>query len=170
MLARFACADAALARLVLGCGWLCLLPGSCRCFLCLLTVCHLQVNRCVNAPPTRLPILVPFAFSRLCLRLASALCPFHFVLHDSGRADLPTFPCVTNCRANGLGRATSRLFTVWDCLTCTGCIPCRWASIPLHDIQPSHTRLTKSFAQVLPCLFRLLVLSLTADRLETDAP
>ena len=85
------------------------LSGSCLCFLCLLTVCHLQVNRCVNAPPTRLPILVPFAFSRLCLRLASALCPFHFVLHDSGRADLPTFPCVTNCRANGLGRATSRL-------------------------------------------------------------
>ena len=96
-------------RLALGCGELCLLSGSCRCFLCLLTVCHLQVNRCVNAPPTRLPILVPFAFSRLCLRLASALCPFHFVLHDSGRADLPTFPCVTNCRANGLGRATSRL-------------------------------------------------------------
>ncbi len=40
--------------------------------------------------------------------LASMLCPFHFVLHDSGRTDLPTFPCVTNCRANGLGRATSR--------------------------------------------------------------
>ena len=109
MLARFACADAALARLVLGNGGLSLLSSSCRCFLCLLTVCHLQVKRCVNAPPTRLPILVPFAFSRLCLRLASALCPFHFVLHDLGRADLPTFPCVTNCRANGLGRATSRL-------------------------------------------------------------
>ena len=109
MLARFACADAALARLVLGRCGVCLLSGSCRCFLCLLTVCHLQVNRCVNAPPTRLPILVPFAFSRLCLRLASALCPFHFVLHDSGRTDLPTLPCVTNCRANGLGRATSRL-------------------------------------------------------------
>ena len=109
MLARFACADAALARLVLGSCGLCLLSGSCRCFLCLLTVCHLQVKRCVNAPPTRLPILVPFAFSRLCLRLASALCPFHFVVHDSGRADLPTLPCVTNCRANGSGRATSRL-------------------------------------------------------------
>ena len=62
-------------------------------------------HMCVNAPPTRLPILVPFALtSRLCLRLASTLRPFHFVLHDSGRADLPTLPCVTNCRANGLGR------------------------------------------------------------------
>ena len=151
MLARFACADAALARLVLGGCVLCLLSGSCRCFLCLLTVCHLQVKRCVNAPPTRLPILVPFAFSRLCLRLASALCPFHFVLHDSGRADLPTLPCVTNCRANGLGRATSRLFMLWDCSECRECTPCRLASRPLHDIQPSHKRLTKSFVQALFC-------------------
>jgi hypothetical protein len=72
----------------------------------------------VNAPPTRLPNLVPFALtSRLCLRLASTLCPFHFVLHDSGRADLPTLPCVTNCRANGLGhdaglRAVEALWVV----------------------------------------------------------
>ena len=114
MLARFACADAALARLVLGLCELCLLSGSCLCFLCLLTVCHLQVKRCVNAPPTRLPILVPIAFSRLCLRLASALCPFHFVLHDSGRTDLPRFPCLlpTSC-----DRGTHVLLT--DCL-CSG--------------------------------------------------
>ena len=59
--------------------------------------------------PPDCPSWYPIAFSRLCLRLASALCPFHFVLRDSGRADLPTFPCVTNCRANGLGRATNRL-------------------------------------------------------------
>lgn len=158
MLARFACADAALARLVLGSGGLCLLSGSCRCFLCLLTVCHLQVKRCVNAPPTRLPNLVPFALtSRLCLRLASALCPFHFVLHDSGRADLPTLPCVTNCRANGLGRGTSRLFTFLDCLTCTRCIPCRWASTQLHDILQVRKHLTRSFAQVLSYLFRPLI-------------
>ncbi len=150
MLARFACADAALARLVLGLCGLCLLSGSCRCFLCLLTVCHLQVKRCVNAPPTRLPNLVPFALtSRLCLRLASTLCPFHFVLHDSGRSDLPTLPCVTNCRANGLGRATSRLFTFLDCSRCRECTPCRLASKPLHDIQPTHTPSTKPFAQVL---------------------
>ncbi len=153
MLARFACADAALARLVLGSCECCLLSSSCRCFLCLLTVCHLQVKRCVNAPPTRLPILVPFAFSRLCLRLASALCPFHFVLHDSRRADLPLFPSVTNCRANGLGRATSRLFTVWDCSRCRECTPCRLASRPLHDSPPSHKRLTKSFAQASTCPF-----------------
>ena len=152
MLARFACADAALARLVLGWCELCLLSGSCRCFLRLLTVCHLQVKRCVNAPPTRLPILVPFAFSRLCLRLASALCPFHFVLHDSGRTDLPTFPCVTNCRANGLGRATSRLFMLWDCSRCRECTPCHSASRPLHGIQPFRKRLTKSFVQASTCL------------------
>jgi len=66
-------------------------------------LCERTKDTGMNAPPTRLPILVPFAFSRLCLRLASMLCPFHFVLHDSGRADLPTLPCVTNCRANGLG-------------------------------------------------------------------
>lgn len=42
--------------------------------------------------------------SRLCLRLASSLRLTHFVLHVSGRDDLPTLPCVTNCRANGLGR------------------------------------------------------------------
>ena len=152
MLTRLRLVLARRKRLALGCGELCLLSGSCRCFLCLLTVCHLQVKRCVNAPPTRLPILVPFAFSRLCLRLASALCPFHFVLHDSGRADLPTFPCVTNCRANGLGRATSRLFTLLDCSTCTGCIPCRWASTQLHDNLPFRKHLTKSFVQALSCL------------------
>ena len=151
MLARFACADAALARLVSDSCLSCVLSGSCLCFLCLLTVCHLQLNRCVNAPPTRLPILVPFAFSRLCLRLASALCPFHFVLHDSGRTDLPTFPCVTNCRANGLGRATSQLFKLWDCSRCRECTPCRLASRSLHDSQPSRKRLTKSSVQALSC-------------------
>jgi hypothetical protein len=41
MLARFACADAALARLVLGVGGLCLLSGSCV----LLSVCYLYVMR-----------------------------------------------------------------------------------------------------------------------------
>jgi len=102
----------ALSSVVVGCVCCRVHVGA---FFCLLTVCHLQVNRCVNAPPTRLPILVPFAFSRLCLRLASALCSFHFVLHDSRRADLPSLPSVTNCRANGLGRATSRLFTVLGC-------------------------------------------------------
>jgi len=51
-------------RLALGLCGLCLLSGSCRCFLCLLTVCHLQVKRCVNAPPTRLPNLVPFALTK----------------------------------------------------------------------------------------------------------
>ena len=118
--------------------------------ICML--CERTKDTRMNAPPTRLPILVPIAFSRLCLRLASALCPFHFVLHDSGRTDLPTFPCVTNCRANGLGRATSRLFMLWDCSRCRECTPCRLVSIPLHDIQPFRTRLTKSFVQALTCL------------------
>jgi hypothetical protein len=116
MLARFACADAALARLVLGSCECCLLSGSCRCFLCLLTVCHLQVNRCVNAPPSGLPIPDPYCItSSVCLLIAQSHCSNHFVLHDSRRDRLPTFPCVTNCRANGLGRATSRLFMLWDC-------------------------------------------------------
>jgi hypothetical protein len=35
----------------------------------------------------------------------------HFVLHVSVRGGLPTFPCVTNCRANGLGRGT---YLVWS--------------------------------------------------------
>lgn len=83
---------------------MCVSPCLLCLFVCMFTLGELIENMCVNAPPTRLPILVPFALtSRLCLRLASALRPFHFVLHDSGRADLPTLPCVTNCRANGLG-------------------------------------------------------------------
>jgi hypothetical protein len=64
MLARFACADAALARLVLGFGGLCLLSGSCRCFLfvrCML--CEQIKDTGMNAPPTRLPNLVPFALT-----------------------------------------------------------------------------------------------------------
>ena len=167
------------------------MSGSCVCFLCLLTVCHLQVKRCVNAPPTRLPILVPIAFSRLCLRLASALCPFHFVLHDSGRTDLPTFPCVTNRLATGLGhdaglRAVEALwvvssrearllslaspflvicpakyqrysvFTILGCSMCRECTPCQTVSRPLHDSQPFHTRLTKSFVQASTCPSLLL--------------
>ena len=95
MLARFACADAALARLVLGVGELCLLSGSCRCFLCLLTVCHLQVKRCVNAPPSGLPIPDPYCItSSVCLLIAQSHCPNHFVLHDSRRDRLPRFPCL----------------------------------------------------------------------------
>lgn len=83
---------------------MCVSPGLLCLFVCMFTLGELIENMCVNAPPTRLPNLVPFALiSRLCLRLASALCPFHFVLHDSGRADLPPLPDVTNCRANGLG-------------------------------------------------------------------
>jgi len=37
--------------------------------------------------PLRFPISLTLA--RLCLRAASTLCPFHFVSHDSERADLP---------------------------------------------------------------------------------
>ena len=102
----------ALSSVVVGCVCCRVHVGA---FFCLLTVCHLQVNRCVNAPPTRLPILVPFAFSRLCLRLASALCSFHFVLHDSKRADLPRFPCLppTSCdRGTRLLLADCLLFWV----------------------------------------------------------
>ena len=29
--------------------------------------------------------------------------PGHFVAHDYGHSVLPTLPCVTNCRATGLG-------------------------------------------------------------------
>ena len=149
---------------------MCVSVSVCFCLLTF-TLCEPIKHMCVNAPPTRLPNLVPFALtSRLCLRLASTLRPSHFVLHDSGRADLPTFPCVTNCRANGLGRGTSRLFTLLGCLTCTGCIPCRWASTQLHDNLPSRKHLTKSFAQVLSYLYRLLVLSPTACHLGTGAP
>ena len=154
--------------------------------------------------PLGCPNQFPLHSARLCLRAAPTLRPFHFVLHDSGRVGLPTFPCVTNYRANGLGHATYRLcngglgvaalklkrlvtrfllspgtlthsevpplFIVLDCLTCTGCIPCRWVSTQLHDNLPSRKHLTKSFAPALFCLFRLLVLSPTADRLGTDAP
>ena len=82
-------------RLALGCVELCLLSGSCRCFLCLLTVCHLQVNRCVNAPPSGLPIPDPYCItSSVCLLIAQSHCPNHFVLHDSRRDRLPRFPCL----------------------------------------------------------------------------
>jgi hypothetical protein len=113
--------------------------------------------------PTWFPL---HSHSRLCLRLASMLCPFHFVLHDSGRTDLPRFPCLlpTSC-----DRGTHMQLTdcyLLDCSTCTGCIPCRWASTQLHDILLTRKRLTKSFAQALFCLFRLLVLSPMGDRLE----
>jgi hypothetical protein len=58
-------------------------------------LCERTKDTGMNAPPTRLPNLVPFALiSRLCLRLASALRLNHFVVHDSGRADLPRFPCL----------------------------------------------------------------------------
>ena len=60
MLTRLRLVLARRKRLALGCGELCLLSGSCRCFLCLLTVCHLQVKRCVNAPPSGLPIPDPY--------------------------------------------------------------------------------------------------------------
>jgi hypothetical protein len=112
MLARFACADAALARLVLGVGECCLLSGSCRCFLCLLTVCHLQVKRCVNAPPSGLPIPDPYCItSSVCLLIAQSHCPNHFVLHDSRRDRLPLLPGVIHPPCDRL-----RSMQLTDCL------------------------------------------------------
>jgi hypothetical protein len=100
MLTRLRLVLARRKRLALGCGELCLLSGSCRCFLCLLTVCHLQVKRCVNAPPSGLPIPDPYCItSSVCLLIAQSHCSNHFVLHDSRRDRLPRFPCLppTSC-------------------------------------------------------------------------
>lgn len=70
----------------------------------------------VIAPPTSLPTLVPARFNDDCLHLASALRSFHFVLHDSRRADLPAFLRVF-ARTMRLvyALATSRLFTFLGC-------------------------------------------------------
>jgi hypothetical protein len=59
------------------------------------TLCHPIADMCVNAPPTRLPNLVPFALTQPIMFTArlDAL-PVHFVLHDSGRTDLPLLPGV----------------------------------------------------------------------------
>ena len=102
----------ALSSVVVGCVCCRVHVGA---FFCLLTVCHLEVNRCVNAPPSGLPIPDPYCItSSVCLLIAQSHCPNHFVLHDSRRDRLPRFPCLppTSC-----DRGTRLLLA--DCL-CSG--------------------------------------------------
>jgi hypothetical protein len=158
MLARSACADAALARLVL---WvmsdsLCvsvfavffvlyvyLMSSDCR------YVCECSTHQIAQ-------------LGSLCTHTAdyvygSPRCFARFISSCMirGAPIYPGSPVLLPTSCDRVGHATSRLLLLLDCSTCTGCIPCRWASTQLHDILLTRKHLTKSFAQALPCLFRL---------------
>ena len=121
----------ALSSVVVGCVCCRVHVGA---FFCLLTVCHLQVNRCVNAPPSGLPIPDPYCITSVCLLIAQSHCPNHFVLHDSRRDRLPRFPCLpptscdrgtrvllANCLLSGIAQSVENVLHVtWlphSCMT-----------------------------------------------------